>query len=146
MERKIRLWTDCDTTIQFLVSQVGSEIKAWNKFAIRSTYLRVRMLADSMEFKIPRTRMESFVLPLLKRLVDKFYPENKESEAHTHYTLEYRREWARLRRAGFYAQDSEKLCKQLLRDQLKFYPDMYTFEEIAAPSETQKEAGVDGLV
>lgn len=57
MERKIRLWTDCDTTIQFLVSQVNDESKAWNKFAIRATYLRVRMLADSMEFKIPRTRM-----------------------------------------------------------------------------------------
>lgn len=57
--------------------------------------------------------MEQFVLPLLKKLIDKFYPDMKE-ETHTHYTLEYRREWARLRRAGFFATDSEKLCQELL--------------------------------
>lgn len=91
------------------------ELKAWNKFAIRATYLKVRMLADSMEFKISRTQLEQFVLPLLNKLIQKFYPDMQE-ETHTHYTLEYRREWARLRRAGFHAADSEKLCKELLRD------------------------------
>jgi hypothetical protein len=68
MQRKIRLWSDCDNTCQFLVSQV-TEPQAWNKFAIRATYLKVRMLADSMEFKIPRTCMEEIVLPLLKKLI-----------------------------------------------------------------------------
>jgi hypothetical protein len=49
-------------------------------------------------------------------------------EQHTHYTFEYRREWARLRRAGFYAADSEKLCKELLHDQLNFYGSMYIID------------------
>jgi len=50
-------------------------------------------------------------------------------EQHTHYTLEYRREWARLRRAGFYAADSEKLCKELIRDQLNFYGNIYAIDQ-----------------
>jgi len=84
------------------------------------------LLAACMEFKTPRSIMENFALPIIKKLLVHLLPECNKNE-NNYYTFAYRRMWAKLRRLAYFVPDCEKLYKRLLFDELSYYENVYDF-------------------
>ena len=117
------------------------------KFAVKAAYLKSTMLAGQMEFAKPKQLMTEFAKPVLLRILKKFKPsqeekaqpeataeetkdddvkadpvnEKEEEMPAGYYTFQYRRFYAKLRRIGYFVGESERLYRQLLHEELKFY-------------------------
>ena len=105
------------------------------------------MLSQVMEFAKPKRIMNEFAEPVLVELLKKYVPGIFESTTSRedgiptsltekvlpdHYhSFEYRRYYAKLRRQSYTVVEAERLYRQLLHDELKFYGlyDFGDFEE-----------------
>lgn len=80
LQKKLRMFTDCESTCQFLVDHVSAELSSgtpepWWKFAVKAAYVRIQVLAGCMEFATPKKIMEEFVQPALDKINKKFFPQ-----------------------------------------------------------------------
>ena len=118
------------------------EPKLYWKFAVKAAHLKVTMLANCMEFSKPKRLMYEFAEPVLVTLLKKFMPDIFTAEENRddgipaslsekvlpdhYYSFQHRRVYAKLRRMGYYVGEAERLYRQLLHDELRFY-DLYNF-------------------
>ena len=100
-----------------------------------------------MEYAKPKKIMQEFAEPILVRLLKKFMPEvyppqteregaddgipaslsQKVLEDH-YYSFAHRRVYAKLRRMGYFVAEAERLYRQLIHDELRYYK-LYDFSE-----------------
>ena len=74
--------------------------------------------------------METFALPILKKLLINFLPAVIEVASElpdNYYIFTYRRMWAKLRRLGYFVPNSDSLYQKLIFDELSFYKNIYDF-------------------
>ena len=116
--------------------------KAYWKFAIKAAYLKVVLLAGCMEFSKPKRIMCEFAEPVLIAFLRRFVPEIFRAEENRddgipaslsekvlpdhYYSFLHRRVYAKLRRMNYFVGESERLSRQLLHDELRYY-DLYDF-------------------
>ena len=123
------------------------EPKAYWKFAVKAAYLKVLLLSGCMEFSKPKRIMHEFAEPVLVMILKKFAPEIFKAEENRddgipaslsekvlpdHYcSFQHRRVYTRLRRMGYFVGEAERLSRELLHDELRFYGlyDFGQFEE-----------------
>ena len=110
-----------------------------------------------MEFKEPKSIMENFALPTLKKLLKHFYIDfQKDATEITdeflpdHYcSFQYRRAWAKLRRLGYFVAECEQMYRHIAFDELNYYGEaIYDFSvfEIENPViETEEDKKDDDV-
>ena len=121
--------------------------KAYWKFAIKAAYLKVVLLSGCMEFSKPKRIMYEFAEPVLIAFLKHHAPEIFKAEENRddgipaslsekvlpdhYYSFQHRRVYAKLRRMNYFVGESERLSRQLLHDELRFYGlyDFGQFEE-----------------
>lgn len=89
--------------------------------------------------------MHEFAVPTLQKFNSNFYPgvESVKELIDCHYSFQYRRVWAKIRRVCYFISESEKLYRSLIYDELKHY-NIYEFE---VPDQARvEETGLDSLV
>ena len=106
------------------------------------------MLAGCMEYAKPKRLMQEFAEPILVRLLKKYIPDifvieeirddgipaslsEKGALPDHYYSFAHRRVYAKLRRMGYFVGEADRLYRQLLHDELRFYRlyDFSNFEE-----------------
>jgi len=130
-----------------IVEETPIDPKMFWKFAVKAAYLKAVMLASCMEFAKPKRLMNEFAEPVLVELLKKFIPEIFKAETSRddgiptsltekilpdHYhSFEFRVVYAKLRRLGYFVVEAERLYRQLLHDELRYYNlyDFAKFEE-----------------
>ena len=119
-----------------------SEPRTFWKFAVKAAYLKATMLANCMEYAKGKRLMFEFAEPVLIRLLQKFTPEIFKAEENRddgipaslsekvlpdhYYSFQHRRLYAKLRKMNYFVGEAERLYRQLLHDQLRYY-DLYDF-------------------
>jgi len=117
------------------------EPKMFWKFAVKAAYIKAQMLASCCEFAKPK-RLIFFAETVLVKLLRKFTPEIFVAEEHRddgipaslsekvlpdhYYSFRHRRVFAKLRATNYFVGEAERLYRQLLHDELRFY-DLYDF-------------------
>ena len=109
---------------------------------MKAAHLKVVMLAGCMEYSKPKRLMYEFAEPVLVAILKHFVPEIYKAEENRddgipaslsekvlpdhYYSFYHRRVYAKLRRMGYFVGEAERLSRQLLHDELRYY-DLYDF-------------------
>ena len=136
--------------------ETTSEAKIFWKFAVKACHLKAIILAYCMEYAKPKRMMFEFAEPVLVMILKKFLPEvytdeeNRNDGVPTglsekvlpdhYYSFQHRLVYAKLRRMGYFVVESERLHRQLLHDELRYY-ELYDFgpNEVEEKEEEVKE-------